>query len=116
MPLLTLERIIEEYHIKVKEKYPNISKELFEKICKTPFHFIKDNMQSPSLPAIFIPEFATLAVTSKHMKAKIRENNSDLRYKLITPEKHLEKQTIYLDILKRVEEYETKTPFEIIGE
>lgn len=52
--IYSVENSIKEYHNQVKDKYPDISFEQFEKICKAPFYYIKKKMEDMSFPLIHI--------------------------------------------------------------
>lgn len=67
MPHLELNQIIKQ----LKEQYPNIEEKHFELICKTPFRYIKSQMELPSMPIIMIKGFGKFRVMSSNIKDKI---------------------------------------------
>jgi len=72
-------------------------------------------MSKPELPQIQVCEFGTFKVVSRTLRTAIRQNDTQLELRWITPNKHMERDLIYKDILKRVEKDE-QTSMEIVDE
>lgn len=60
MPTYNQERNIKGYWEEVKDQYPNMDFDTFEKICKAPFEFIKKCIRDDRLPFIAIKYFGKI--------------------------------------------------------
>lgn len=91
MPLLTHSKAIKEYWGEVKDKYPHISFERFEDVCRSPFvaikHWIKDNY----LPEIKIKFFGKFKVFAGNVKKAISYNDYLRSKDELTVEEHQQK-------------------------
>ena len=67
MPHLELNQIIKI----LKEQHPDIDDKHFDTICKTPFRYIKSQMELPTMPIIMIKGFGKFRVMSSNIKDKI---------------------------------------------
>lgn len=78
MPYLDTESVIKKYWEKVKDQYPNIPYEQFERICKAPFWFIKSQIEKKETPTIHVMNFGKFIVLSSYVKRLISRNNKKL--------------------------------------
>lgn len=105
---LSSHEIIGEYYSKVKEKYPGISLEHFEKICQAPFELVKTEMNKGNCAAIRLVYFGTFFVYPKRAEQLLRKLGEDLESQKIKPELFTKKKTIIENYLKRIN-HETTT-------
>lgn len=113
MRLLDIDTVIDQYYEIVKNKYPNIDKIEFIKICKNPFHFIANQMARPDMPVILIKYFGKFVVLSTRIKYIIIDNNNRLRNGWRSPEVHARKDVEYKRILNIVLNDEQKQDMEV---
>lgn len=108
MPILDTERVIKEYYETIKDQYSHIDLEWFIKICKNPFWHFNKAMAREDLPTIHIKNLGRLVVMPDNIKKLLRNNNSDLKFNSVTPEKHKEIEERLLGILKEIERDENQ--------
>ncbi len=77
--LIPADKLVEEFYSLNKEKYPNLSQDKIEKICKLPFYFIKNNMEDNSFPLIHIKYLGKFLVYSGKVKAYIKGFNKKFK-------------------------------------
>lgn len=115
MPHLETEPLIKLYYEQVKDKYPTIDIEAFTLICKSPFRFIKSQMERTDMPIIFIKYFGKWAVrpfTLKKKLDKLELSYNSKMFNILTEEKYLEIKTFLTTKyaqLKAEEELDSKT-------
>ncbi len=88
MPLLEYEILIKGFYDKIKEKYPDLTYSDVETIIKTPFRFIKLQLERPEMPTVLIKYFGKFTVFPGKLRTLIKENDFDFKNKLISEEKH----------------------------
>jgi len=101
MPTIDTDSLIKEYFNKVKGKYPDLSYEQFEKICKSSFYYIKSQIEKEEMPTILVKYLGKFEVFSGKLKTLLRENDDSLHFKVISPEKHAAKKEF---LIKKLEE------------
>ncbi len=67
--IYSVDNLIKDYHTQVKDKFPEISFEQFEKICKAPFYYIKKKMEDVNFPLIHIKFLGKFLVYSGKVKS-----------------------------------------------
>jgi len=106
MPSIDTDKLIKEYWEQVKEKYPNFTFEQFEKVCKAPFYFFKNCMESEGTPVIHIKYLGKFRLFPKSIRWLIRVNNKRKDRGFITEEEYLKRDEDYQFKLKEAIEYE----------
>lgn len=105
MPLLSTETIIKQYYEKVKDKYPTITYEIFEAICKAPFQFFNKCLAREDLPTVHIRGLGRFVVLPFTVKELIKRNDKKLRFKDIDEELHAKNKTRLENLLSEIEKY-----------
>lgn len=103
---LTSHEIIVEYYSKVKDDYPGMTLEHFEKICHAPFELVKSEMNKGNCTAIRLVYFGTFFVYPKRAEQLLRKLEEEVKKDKIRPETFIKKKEIIENYLKRVN-YET---------
>lgn len=106
MPSIDTDQLIKEYWQTVKDKYPRISFEQFERICKAPFWFFKSQIEKPETPTIHVKYFGKFVVFSQYVERLIEKNNIKREKGIITEEEYQIRNTNLLKKLKEVSENE----------
>ncbi len=75
--------LIKQYYEEVSHKYPELSFEEFKEICKRPFEFTKEQMQSGELPVIRLKYFGTFLVYPKRASFLLKRIMERKRYNKI---------------------------------
>lgn len=102
MPVLDIERIIKDYYETIKDEYPTIDLEKLTIMSKSAFWYFNKSMARDDLPTVHIKYLGEFIVLPDMVKKLLRNNNSDLKYKSITPEKHAEVKERLEKLLKDV--------------
>lgn len=108
MPLIELDTIIKEYAETIKDKYPDLSYEQIEAICKAPFWFTKSQIERSDMPVVHIKFFGKFRVFKGHIQKKIIVNDKSLEKNSISLEEHTAVDSFLKKKLKEVIEYESK--------
>lgn len=108
MPSIDTEQLIKEYWETVKDKYPYINYESFEKICKAPFWFFKSQIEKKETPTIHVKYFGKFVVFSQYVYRLIEKNNKRLETNLISQEEWEIRNNNLTDKLREVLENEQK--------
>jgi hypothetical protein len=106
MPSLDNDTLIKQYFEQVKDKYPDIDFARFEKICKSPFYYIKSIMEREDMPTILVKYLGKFRVFSGSIKTLLRENDTKLHFKHLTPERHQERKEFLEGKLRELLAYE----------
>lgn len=70
------EDLIDEFHLKVKDKFPNISRKQSSEICHGPWRYLKNEMENGDLDNMRLKYFGTFQVypgRAKIMLEKLEE-------------------------------------------
>ena len=100
--LVSTEQVIKEYWLAVKEKYPGIPFDTFETICKTPFHFIKSQIERTDTPTITIKYLGKFKVFIGAVKKLIDRNTFYLKEGRIDQQEHDKRLVVYQKKLAEV--------------
>jgi hypothetical protein len=73
MPVLSHEQIIKGYWEKSKHQYPDLTYEVFEQMCKSPFQFFREEIKSGRLHTISIKGLGKFQVFKSTIKKMIVE-------------------------------------------
>lgn len=93
--IYTVDKSIKEYYTIAQAKHPDIPFEHFEKICKSPFYYIKKKMEDMSFPLIHIKYLGKFLVYSGKVKALLNSLNKAKDLGTIAPVEY-EQSTIAL--------------------
>lgn len=88
MALLETNDTIRAYYEIVKDKYPDIPYSQFEAICKNPFRFFKNKIETDSMPIIAIKYFGKFKVYPSKIKTIIKELNIKKKFGTISEERY----------------------------
>lgn len=104
------QQLIDEYYEIEKHNYPNISKEEFNKICRAPFNYIKNEIEGEELPEIGIKHLGTFSVKMGTAKFSIKNLEVVFQKGNISLFRYTKLKKILSNYLKRrgeiVEDYE----------
>jgi hypothetical protein len=104
MPLLTQEKAIKEYYETIKDKYPHLSFDDVQGICKTPGAFIKECIRGNHYPTVLVKYIGKFRVFGSKLKAQIKNEKAYLERGIITQEVHDERVDRYQKHLKALED------------
>ena len=102
MPLLESNDLIRQYYETIKDKY-GLTFDQVERICKAPFWYIKEQMETGILPLILVKYLGKFRVHPTTIYRLINLNNDRLKRETITPKQHLERETRYNEILNQLQ-------------
>ena len=106
MPTIDTDKLIKEYWITVKEKYPNFEFEQFERICKAPFWFFKTQIESDNPPIIHIKWLGKIRIYPSYIKRLIFKNDYQKARGSVSEEDYNRMNEEYQLRLKQAQEYE----------
>lgn len=102
--IFTTEDLLDEFYNKVKEDFPDLTKEQIVKICRNPFYYIRKQMSSGEFPLIHIKYLGKFLVYPGKVKALLRTYDRQLYRKAITPEEFKDRITNLKNFLLKNEE------------
>lgn len=101
--IYTVDKLIEDYHTQVKDKYPDIEFDRFTRICKSPFYFIRKVMEDKTFPVIQIKYLGKFLVYPGKVKAILRSLKLAKEKGTITPEDY---ETNSRDLIKFLKDHD----------
>lgn len=99
--IITADKLVSDYYNQVKDKYPEISFERFEKICKLPFYYIRKKIGNMSFPLIHIKYLGKFLVYPGKVEAYLRGFKTKLDKKEMTKEEFDDSTKPLSDFLKK---------------
>ena len=75
--------LIRQYWDEVKDNYPDMDFEEFKAVCKRPFEYTKEQMESGELPTIRLKYFGTFLVYPKRARSALATVINMNKYKKI---------------------------------
>lgn len=102
MPVIDNDKAIRGYWEEVKEKYPQLSFEKFEEICKAPFEYIKQSVRMDSLPIILIKYLGKL----RPYRSTLLRMISAFKIKSKTEPRYIDKVEFLTKYVKHLNEYD----------
>jgi hypothetical protein len=113
MPLLTHDSAVKEYWETVKDKYPELTFEEVELICKSPFKAIREWIRDMSLPLISVKYLGKFRVFPGKIRSLIKENEGCIKHGVITQERYETRKAFLDNYLVEIERLEADEPTDI---
>ena len=113
MPTLQHSKAIEEYYQQVKDKYPDISFERFNAICRSPFNFIKELIRSARLPIIMVKHLGKFVPAVSRVKQRLEAEKVFFEKNIIDEETYKYRSTFLQNYLN---DYKNESSRQIIDD
>src|SRR5580765_718329 len=92
----------EFYNTIMKKEYPHIPFTEVDRVCKSPFHFVRYHMNRARLSSIRIKQFGTFVLYPNKILRLLETNDYNLKCKAITRDTHEKAKQHLLDIYSEV--------------
>lgn len=107
MPLLTQEKAIKEYYESIKGKFPNLSFDEVQGICKAPGNFIKEVIRGVHLATVMVKHLGKFRVFRSRLIKQVKKEEIFFKKGITTEQEYTERVTRYKNHIKLLEdEYE----------
>lgn len=103
MPQLEHDDAIKQYYEEVKHLYPDVSFIAFDKICRTPFKFVKGCIKSLAMPFIRLKYIGEFRIFPSAIKQALTNNKTYFTKGIISEEEYTRNKIYYLKYLEELQ-------------
>lgn len=102
---LTNKDLIEEFFLKERSKYPNLTLEDFREICTSPWRMLRKEMEAGNLTSVRLKYFGIFQVLPGRAKHLLNRNKKNLEKGIINQQQHDKFEKM---LKKHLKKYENK--------
>lgn len=97
---IQVDKLIKEFYTSIKEKYPDLTLDEVEVMCKQFFYYIRSCMQDDSMPLIHIKYLGKFIVYPGKVRTLLKNQITALNRGTITQEQFEERSKTFINYLK----------------